>query len=129
MRAPQVLVITALVGAAAAGSPQSATTYDAVRAGMKCRQSEFDARVTGCEYHVGRSLHFEVVAIGEPDSSIYFYSASFEGDYFAVLGLSHGCIVVRPGKAFGPERSLDMAFVSPSNGKVYLTWQECQRRE
>ena len=53
---------------------QTQTTYEDVVAGMKCTQS-----LSGhleCDYRVGRSLHFTIVAPGQPGGSIYFYSAS-----------------------------------------------------
>jgi len=62
---------------------QTQTTYEDVVAGMKCTQS-----LSGhleCDYRVGRSLHFTIVAPGQPDGSIYFYSASIEGDYLRFL--------------------------------------------
>lgn len=105
---------------------QGRSTYDDVVAGMRCTQNE--GGNLECDYRVGRSLHFAIVAPGTPDGSIYFYSASFEGDYFAVVSISpgHGCVVVRPGKSADKGRQLDLAFVSPRSGKAYRTWQECR---
>ena len=127
MKTTLVLVVMALIGSTPAGFSQSVTTYEDVKAGMKCTQNS--GGDMECNYHVGHSLHFGVVGIGKADASIYFYSASSEGDYFAVMGLSHGCVIVRPGKASGQGRSLDMAFVSPRNGKVYGSWQACHGAE
>lgn len=120
------LLIGALFAAALWSTPtQSRTTYEDVVTGMRCYQNQMDD--LECDYRVGRSLHFGIVAPGKPDGSIYFYSASFEGDYFAVVSISpgHGCVVVRPGKSATQERQLDLAFVSPRSGKVYRTWQDC----
>ena len=103
---------------------QARTTYADVVAGMKCTQSLSGGHLE-CDYRVGRSLHFAIVAPGKPDSSIYFYSASVKGDYFAVLGLLHGCVIVRPGQGASQAHQRDLAFVSPRNGKVYRTWQDC----
>jgi hypothetical protein len=127
MMMTRLLVVAALLGGAPATSGQAATTYDYTKAGMNCAQNS--AGDMECNYHVGRSLHFGIAGVGKPDASIYFYSASFEGDYFAVMGLSHGCVVVRPGKALGQKRAADLAFVSPRNGKVYASWQACQSAE
>jgi hypothetical protein len=104
-------------------SPQDRTTFDNVVAGMRCSQNS--GGDLECDYRVGRSLHFAIVAPGRADGSIYFYAASFEGDYFAVVGMSHGCVIVRPGLSVSEARRIDLAFVSPRNGKVYRTWQEC----
>ncbi len=102
---------------------QVRTTYDDVVAGMRCSQnSRGDLE---CDYRVGRSLHFTIVAPGKPDASIYFYSASVQGDYFAVVSISNGCVVVRPGQSASQKRQLDLAFVSTRNGKVYRTANDC----
>ncbi|MBI2817111.1 MAG: hypothetical protein HYX72_09245 [Acidobacteria bacterium] len=108
------------------GSPlvSSAQTYDDVTVGMRCWQN-----MSGdleCEYKVGQSLHFGIAGVGEPDASIYFYASSSKGDYFAVVGLSHKCVVVKPGLKAKEPRRIDLAFVSPRNGKVYHTWESCQ---
>ena len=122
----QLLVMVALLAAPPSHiTVQARTTYDDVVAGMRCSQNRNGD--LECDYRVGRSLHFAIVAPGKPDGSIYFYSASFEGDYFAVVSISpgHGCVVVRPGKSANQGRQLDLAFVSPRSGKVYRTWQDC----
>jgi len=99
-----------------------ATTYDVVVAGMKCAQ---DANTSmECEYQVGTSLNFSVVGVGDRDAAITFFSASFDGDYYASVAVQHGCVIVKPGKlAKGP--AMDFAFVSPRNGKVYKDWVSC----
>jgi len=118
------LVMVALLAAPPSyDTAQGRSTYDDVVAAMRCSQNRNGD--LECEYRVGRSLHFAIVAPGKPDGSIYFYSASFEGDYFAVVSLSHGCVVVRPGKSASQARQVDLAFVSSSNGKVYRTNQDC----
>ena len=109
-------------------------TYDAAVSGMNCQQNSLGDME--CNYRVGRSLHFAIAGVGRKDASIYFYEASMNGDYFALLGLSHGCVVVRPGmdRQAPPgtskleqdwNRLSDLAFVSPQNGRVYRTWETC----
>lgn len=117
------LVFFVLVWHSPSKRAQEKATYDEVVTGRRCFKNQ--SGDLECDYRVGRSLHFGIVGVGKPDGSLYFYSASFEGDYFAVVGLSHGCVVVRPGKALTPERVADLTFVSPRNGKVYQTWEEC----
>lgn len=121
-RTVAILAVFLVIGAT--GAAQGRTTLQAVTSGMKCNQNS--AGDMECDYRVGRSLHFGIVAVGKPDASIYFYSASFEGDYFAVLSLSHGCVIVRPGQAVPLARRVDLAFVSPRNGHVYSTWEACR---
>ena len=107
-----------------ARTQQPRQTYDIVVSGMKCQQNSLGDME--CNYRVGRSLHFGIVGVGQKDpQAIYFYEASMKGDYFAVLGLTHGCVVVRPGLALPEWQRLSLAFVSPKNGRVYRTWESC----
>ena len=99
-------------------------THDVVVAGMQCKQNSFGS--LECDYHVGRSLHFGVVGVGDKDAAITFYASSFNGDYYASVGVLHGCVIVKPGKAIRGSAALDFAFVSPRNGKVYADWQSCR---
>lgn len=103
---------------------QDRPTYDQVLAGMHCFQNKLGD--LECDYRVGRSLHFGIVAPGKPNTSIYFYAASFDGDYFAVVNMSDACVVVRPGQSAGSTRRADFAFVSTRNGKIYRTLEECR---
>jgi len=99
-------------------------TYDATVSGMNCQQNSLGDME--CNYHIGRSLHFAIAGVGHKDASIYFYEASIKGDYFALVGVGHGCVVVKPGMAFpATQRVFDLAFVSPKNGRVYRTWEAC----
>ena len=90
---------------------------------MNCRQNQQSDRE--CNYRVGRSLHFGIAGVGRKDASIYFYEASKTGDYFALFGLSDGCVVVKPGLALPVLQRVDLTFVSPKNGRVYRTWESC----
>jgi hypothetical protein len=109
-------------------------TYRAVVDGMTCRQQRQlhpgGPRVQ-CDYRVGRSLHFVIPGVGEPDVAVTFLKVDADGDYHASVGAgsSHRCVVVtpgrsRPGYGAGIGRS-DAAFVSPQTGKVHASWQEC----
>lgn len=123
---PLLFVLTVSLCGGLAIAQQSrtpSTTYDAVVSGMTCKQNT--SADMECDYRVGRSLHFGIAGVGQKDASIYFYSSSFEGDYFAVFGLSHGCVVVRQGRSLNPTGLGDSAFVSPQNGRAYRTWEEC----
>ena len=126
MRVFLLAVVALLAAPPSCVTAQGQTTYEDVVAGMRCSQNR--SGDLECDYRVGRSLHFGIVAPGKPDGSVYFYSSSFEGEYFAVVSIAsgHGCVVVRPGKGAGQGRQLDLAFVSPRSGKVYRTKQECE---
>ena len=106
-----------------ARAQQGQRTYDVVVGSTNCHQNL--ARDMECDYRVGKSLHFAIAGVGQKDASIYFYAASMQGDYFAVFGLSHGCVVVRPGRATPQNQATDLAFVSPKNGRVYQAWETC----
>ena len=117
------LLLILLLFCQLASAQQARQTYDVVVSGMECRQNlQGDME---CNYHVGRSLHFGIAGVGQKDPSIYFYEASMKGDYFALFGLSHGCVVVKPGPALPQNQKDDLAFVSPKNGRVYQTWERC----
>lgn len=106
------------------------STYELVLAGKTC--NEWGSQVISCEFKVGDGLHFTIDGIGQPDTGITFMKSSFDGDFYATYSLKHGCIIVKRGpkgitsKDFMvPGSMTDYAFVSPKNGKVYRTWQEC----
>ena len=52
--------------------------------------------------------------------------SDFNGKYYGTVGVAHGCVVVKTGTAKTTRNPLDLAFVSPSNGKVYQDWPSCQ---
>lgn len=122
LRLPILLAgITACQVASATDNP----TYDAVVAGKQCSESRGEI---SCQYRVGLSLYFEIVAIGVRDAGVTFYKVDVDGDFYATFGLLHGCVIVKPGRKLQRSGVLSLAFVSPANGKVYQTWEECQRR-
>jgi hypothetical protein len=119
-----ILVLSGSTHAAATGST-SQSAYDATVSGKSC--AEQTNQQTDCEYRVGRNLYFTITGVGQSYVGVTFLKVDFDGDYFASLGLLHGCVIVKPGRAL--PKVLDMAFVSPKNGNVYKTWQECQSGE
>jgi hypothetical protein len=104
--------------------------YDAVLTGRTCKARE-TGQTLSCEYRVGSDLYFSIDGIGDPDTGISFLRSSFDGDYFATVGVMHGCVIVKHGKKTLPEDlsvyMRDFAFISPKNGKVYRDWQHCQQ--
>jgi len=108
--------------------------FEATIAGATCKQ--FNNQMQ-CDYRVGKSLRFSIAGVGEETASILFQKADFEnGDYFAKVGLLHGCVMVsrnievtakeleKMRKARAPFVA-DLAFVSPRTGKVYRNWMDC----
>ena len=119
---PLLIVLGLFAFPSATELTQDRTTYDEVLAGMRSFQNEVGD--LEFDYQVGSSLHFGIVSPGQPNRSIYFYAASFEGDYFAVVNISDECVVVRPGQSAALAKRVDLAFVSTRNGKVYRTLEE-----
>jgi hypothetical protein len=130
------LVIAAVVVLSGQANAQSATrpTYEAVVKGMSCKQqTSLSVTQLDCEYRVGRSLEFVIAGVGQRDAAITIVrSSGYEADYYASIGVAHGCVIVKPGTlareaAFRRGLDADMAFVSPKTGKVYKAWQDCDR--
>jgi hypothetical protein len=106
---------------------------------MVAAQSAFDATVRGtsckaladgslvCKYEIGKDLEFSITSVGEKDAGISFLRSSIKGDYWARFGVMHGCVIVLQGEAVSQSTALPFAFVSPKNGRVYKSWEECQR--
>jgi len=122
-------VILCDVPCAALAAEQS--SYDLVLAGKKCETGT--NQTLSCEYTVGAGLKFAIAGIGQPDTGITFMRSSFDGDFYASYGLLHGCVIVQRGTkgikskdALEPGSFADYAFVSPKNGKVYKSWNQCQ---
>jgi len=99
------------------------TAYEDTLSGKKC--GEFQQQLN-CNYKVGKDLEFSIDGIGLPDTAITFTrTKGLEGDYYATFGLMHGCIIIKHGKGSNLFFK-DFAFVSPKNGKVYKTWEDCK---
>lgn len=108
------------------------SSYELVLAGKKCETGTSDQTLS-CEYTVGTGLKFVVAGIGQPDTAVTFMRSSFDGDFYASFGLLHGCVIVQRGSKdleqddpMEPGGLSDYAFVSPKNGKVYKTWDQCR---
>ncbi len=103
------------------------TAFAAATAGATCTQNVTGARL--CHYKIGR-LAISIAAVGESDAGISVLHSDIGDDFYARFAVQHGCIIVAAGKA-APKQALavggDLAFISPRDGKVYKTWQECSR--
>jgi hypothetical protein len=79
-----------------------------------------------CEFRVGKSLHFVIVAVGQADVVVKVFKADFDGDYYLSLGGLHKCVTINPGeKSVGLNMGFAHAFVSPRTGKVFDDWHAC----
>lgn len=100
--------------------------YELVVSSQKCMSSRNQIQ---CDYKIGRSLFVQIVGVGLPEVAITTYQADDQGDYYASIGMLHGCVIVKPGEQTAPEQWTNLAFISPRNGKVYRDWRECAKTE
>lgn len=96
--------------------------FELVVAGAECKQDLNNW--LNCNYKVGHNLKFSIKDAGGSDQVIAFNHSDINDDYAAVMYF--GCIVVIPGKATKNHGIDDNIYVSPKNGRVYRTRQECQ---
>lgn len=125
-----IVILAGLTGAVSTlfAQDQSRPTYDAVVKGLTCKQSGVSTAQLDCDYRVGKSLHFVIAGIGEPDAAFtVLRAAGYDGDFYATFGVQHGCVIVKRGAASLRPALPDFAFVSPATGKVYESWEECGR--
>jgi hypothetical protein len=125
----RALLVVALVAAiplelTAQKADKPNPTYDAVLKGMSCKQRQ--GGEMDCEYEVGKSLHFAIAGVGQPDAAITFFKVDHEDDYYAGVTALHGCVVVKPVKVTA-DSVANFAFVSPQTGKAYRDWQSCHK--
>lgn len=113
---------SALLVAITAWGADSPRAVDLVVAGQTCTSSRNQIQ---CDYKIGRSLLVQIVGVGLPEVAITTYQADDQGDYYASVGMLHGCVVIKPGQKTPPEGWTNLAFISPKNGKVYKTWRDC----
>ena len=99
-------------------------TYEAVVAGMSCRQ-QTNGRVD-CQYGVGEALRILITGVGQEDAVVNFQKVDSTAGYVAGFAALHGCVIVRPARV-RPDSLAALAFVSPRDGKVYRTWQHCRQ--
>jgi hypothetical protein len=120
MRTVSILIACMLLTRSAAAQ----RTYEAVVSGMRCTQQS--SGQVDCDFRVGRSLHFSIAGVGQEDAAVTFYKVDWDGDYYASVGMLHGCVIVKaahPTEADGPDI---FAFVSPTTGRVYRDWPSCR---
>jgi hypothetical protein len=120
--AAAALPATALAQATKTAPSATTTTYEAVVAGMACKQ--LTSGRLDCEYKVGTSLRFVIAGVGQQDAVVSFYQVDPQGEYVAGIAPLHGCVIVRPAQA-RPDSVANIAFVSPGDGKVYRNWNTC----
>lgn len=117
-----LVLFTLALGYAKLAAAQS--VFELTTRGSSCKQNVQGSLL--CKYNVGKDLEFSITAVGEPDAGISFLRSNINGDYFARFGVAHGCIIVAQGQATAQLATNDYAFVSPHNGLIYRSWEECR---
>jgi hypothetical protein len=94
-----------------------------VISGADCEQTMNNGLI--CDYTIGNVLSFSIKDAGGTDTVVGFRYSNINEELYAVYYFD--CIVVVPGKAHPRNYDRDYAvYVSPKNGRVYRTRQECQ---
>ena len=117
---PSVLLVTLLCSGLAFGQ----STFDRIVKGKSCveqRRQQLD-----CDYKIGTDFWLSIAAVGSSNAGIVFMKSDFNGKYYGTVGVAHGCVMVATGTANTIRDPLDLAFVSPRNGKVYQDWTSCK---
>jgi hypothetical protein len=107
-------------------STVASQAFDLTVRGSSCKQNSQGSLL--CSYVIGKDLEISITAAGEEEVGISFLRSNIAGDYYGRFGTMHGCVIVAEGVA-SAQRSKgpsDFAFISPKNGRVYRTWQECK---
>jgi hypothetical protein len=122
MHSPKLPILLALSIVSSISFGQ--TTFDLVVKGKSCveqRNQQVD-----CDYKIGTQFWLSIAAVGSSDAGVTFMKSDFNGKYYGTFGVAHGCVIVKTGTANTASSTLDLAFVSPKNGKVYQDWPSCQ---
>jgi hypothetical protein len=94
-----------------------------VVSGADCKQTVNNGLI--CDYKVGNKLSFSIKDAGGTDTVVGFHYSNINDEFYAVYYFD--CIVVVPGHAHPRNYDRDYGvYVSPKNGRVYRTRQECQ---
>jgi hypothetical protein len=102
------------------------TTFDETLAGKSCEETAHNQMIH-CDYKVGNDLHVSIDGVGLRDVGITFMKSDFNGDFYGTVGMMHGCVIVKRGKAsMNLDNAVEFAFISPVNGKVYPSRELCK---
>jgi hypothetical protein len=100
------------------------SVYELALKGKQCQ--EYTGQLLECEYSIGKTLHIAITGIGQTDTAITFNKSDLNGDFYAAIGMRHGCVIVKPNPNLpNLANAFEFAFISPRSGKIYKTWQEC----
>lgn len=114
------MLVTLLTSTLAFGQ----STYERIVKGKSCYEQR--SQQLNCDYKIGNDFWVSIAAVGSKDAGITFMKSDFNGKFYGTVGVAHGCVIVNTGAATTIQNPLDLAFVSPKNGKVYQDWPSCQ---
>ena len=121
MTAPRMVLVLMTLLSSSLSFGQS--TYDRTLKGKTCAEQR--SQQTNCDYKIGSDFWLSIAGVGSKDAGITFMKSDFNGNYYGTVGVAHGCVIVKTGTAHTAQNPLDLAFVSPRNGKVYQDWPSC----
>ena len=117
-------LIMAILLMVSANAMAEVTTYDLILKGKQCVDGS--NQQLDCDYKIGDDFHLSIAGVGQLDAGATFMKSNFNGKYYGTFGILHGCVIVKTGMKNIIKSPLDMAFVSPKNGKVYKDWRSCE---
>jgi hypothetical protein len=91
-----------------------------INSSKKCEQTD---RGMECSYVAGDYFKVSIADIGTESAGIHFEKSNSEMPVYASFGILHGCVIVNRFK--GAKGIPEWVFISPKDGNVYKTWQEC----
>jgi len=97
--------------------------YELTLKGKQCQETS--SQQLGCEYRIGKTLYISIDGIGRTDTGITFMKSDVNGDFYASIGVLHGCVIVKRNPKLADLHAYNYAFISPRSGEVYRTWTEC----
>lgn len=100
------------------------TTYDLILKGKVCKEG-FNQQMD-CDYRIGNDFWLSIAGVGSSDAGVTLMKSDFNGMYYGTIGMLHGCVIVKIGAKNKSASLVDLAFVSPNNGKVYKDWRSCK---
>jgi len=103
------------------------SVYDIARKGAKCERDQ-RTKLLDCEYRIGKDLLISIAGVGLPMAGISFLKSDAKGDFYGAFAMWSGCVNVMQGERSGIGM-VGSAFISPMNGKVYLSWVDCKDAE
>jgi hypothetical protein len=75
-----------------------------------------------CNYRIGDSFHVSIAGVGTASAGIHFMKSDANQPIYASFGIGHGCVIVN---RFKEKTIPEFVFISPKNGVVYDSWNDC----